>query len=168
MHPEAEDFIREKAEELGPFRSVVEIGGRNVNGSMRKYFPLAVERGDYTGLDLEDGPEVDVVIDAALWEPPEWVECVVCCEVLEHAENAEILVRRAAEWLQPRGVFLMTCAYPGRTEHSAHDGWDLREGEFYRNVDVPTFTGWAEHVGFRRINTFVHALHRDLYAVCIK
>src|SRR5262245_32438914 len=73
-------------------KAVLECGSRDVNGSLR---PMIEAQGpvSYIGVDMEDGPGVDVVMDAAdlsldgvLEVIGPW-DVVVCTEMLEHAEN---------------------------------------------------------------------------------
>lgn len=158
MHPDAGTFIAE-FQTAAPL-SVVEIGSRDINGTVRPLFPNA----RWTGLDLYEGPAVDVVCDAATWSPPEQVDVVVCCEVLEHAANWKQLVCAAFRWLKPGGVFLMTCAAPGRAAHSHHDGQLLREGEYYENLSGKQIAEVCSQVGFAEVQTR-QGLY-DTYAYC--
>ncbi len=133
MHPAAMEWVAEQVQAYGPFGSVIEIGARDVNGSVRGLFDGA----DYTGIDIDDGPGVDVVIDAADYEPERKVDCVVCCETLEHAPNWRELVAASAGWLAEDGVLIITCAGPGRRPHSAIDGsYNVRAHEHYANVSI--------------------------------
>ena len=113
---------------------VIEIGSRNVNGGLRDLFPRAPEHQTYVGIDIADGPGVDIVCDAADYVPPELVDLVLCCEVLEHAERWQAVLLAAASWLRPGGRLIVTCAGPGRPPHSAVDGGELRQGEYYWNL----------------------------------
>lgn len=131
MHDAAYKWIEHHTSKLPAFGSVVEIGSLDINGSIRPLFGDA----DYIGLDPQDGPGVDWVGDAAEYEPPSPVDCVVCCEVLEHAANWRELVRKGVGWLGDDGVMLVTCAGPGRRPHSCVDGgYELRDWEHYENV----------------------------------
>jgi hypothetical protein len=137
MHAEAMEFVSRAL--IGKkFDRVVEIGSRNINGSVRPLFIGKVE-DDYWGIDLHEGPDVDEVADASDWAPQGLVDCVVCCEVLEHAPNVEHLVEKVSQWLSPGGWFLMTCAAPDREPHSSIDGGPLRPGEFYSNIEPTGF-----------------------------
>lgn len=130
MHAEVEDFVRRAVDELGPFTRTVEFGSLDINGSIRHLFT-----GDYIGVDREPGPLVDVVADACQWEPDESVDCVVCCEVLEHLAEWPDLLASAARALRPGGVVILTMAGPGRGPHSAVDGNAVRDGEHYANIE---------------------------------
>ncbi len=111
--------------------AVLEIGSRNVNGGIRDLFPNA---SPYTGVDIRPGPGVDIVADAATWEPDRHYDLVVSTEVLEHAEVWRDIIKTCWRALAPDGVLIMTAAGPGRPPHS-HDGDEsLAEGEWYENV----------------------------------
>jgi SAM-dependent methyltransferase len=145
MHDAAFDYIEAAVEQYGPWQSVAEFGARNINGSVRYLFDKA-ER--YIGVDVVSGLDVDVVADAATWDPDVRFDCVVCAEVLEHTEAAPRVVANAARLLNPGGVFIMTCAGVGRKPHSAVDGLEIRDDEFYRNVGEATLNRWLAIADF--------------------
>lgn len=162
MHVAAFEFVREALEATPiPAGLVVEIGGKNVNGSIRSLFGPS-----YIAIDRLAGPGVDVVADGAIYEPPEPAVCVVCCEVLEHADEARDLCRNAWRMLAPGGVFVITAAGDGRLPHSAVDGGALRPGEFYRNVTEADLRAWLELFAEVRIET--NPVAKDIYAVAVK
>lgn len=163
MHAEAYEFVREVARSRGPFESVVEIGGRDVNGSVRPLF----DHARYVSLDIREGPGVDVVADAEFWEPDEPADCVVCCEVLEHAPNAIDLVQCPRFWLRPGGILIVTCATDPRLPHSAVDGELIQPGdEFYHNVSPAEFRDWS--FGYAHVALQTDKAHGDLYAVATR
>lgn len=132
MHGAARRFVTRVVRDHGPFEHVVEIGSRDINGSIRTLFDGA---HTYVGIDLYEGPSVDWAGDAAEFKPEQAPDCVVCCEVLEHAPDWPGLIHVAAGWLAPGGCLIVTCAGPGRPEHSGIDGRKvLRDGEHYGNV----------------------------------
>lgn len=128
MHPAALAWV---ARHAPPATSVVDVGGRDINGTVRGCFPGAA----YTSVDLIDGPSVDVVADFATWEPAALADVVVCCEVAEHTETWPELVAHAADVLVDGGTLIFTAAGPTRAPHSALDGGELRDGEWYEAVD---------------------------------
>jgi hypothetical protein len=127
--------------------SALEFGSRNINGSIRALFPHA---SSYVGVDLAEGPDVDIVADAGTVSVPGLFDTVVCCEVFEHADDlaCQMIVTNAHAHLKAGGVFVATMAGPGRGEHSAIDGAGLHPGEFYRNVDRILLACWLETAGF--------------------
>jgi SAM-dependent methyltransferase len=143
MHVEAYRFIQSALGSLTPRRSVLEIGSRNINGSVRSLFNGAA----YVGIDVTDGPGVDLVENGATFTTECRVDTVVCCEVLEHTEEAPAIVANAISLLQPDGILLVTCAAPPRAPHSAVDGNGLRNGEYYRNVAPNELHAWVLAAG---------------------
>lgn len=144
MHPEAMDWFARHATRDG---AVLDVGGRNINGTPRDYFSA-----DYTTLDIRPDPGVDIVADAATWEPPRQWPVVVCAEVLEHAERWREIVATCAAALAPGGRLILTCAGPGRALHSGVDGGDtLHDGEHYGNVDPADLHAELKAAGLERI-----------------
>jgi predicted SAM-dependent methyltransferase len=161
MHKEAFEFVASYA--TSDSMDVIEIGSRNVNGSVRSLFPNA----SWFGIDVEDGRDVDLVVDAMEFEPEHQVDMVICCEVLEHAERWQEIILRAGGWLRLGGRLIITVAGPGRKPHSAFDGGDVRAGEYYANVSpeqLSEVTRRAGLVGFTQ--TFGAAV--DVYYWGIK
>lgn len=121
---------------LPPPRTVVDIGGRNINGGVRDLFPGA----QFTSVDLHPGPDVDVVGDFLDYTPPEPVDLVLCLEVAEHCPVWDRLLEHAAEILRPGGRLIFTAAGPGRSPHSGLDEQPIRPDEHYANVDPSALT----------------------------
>lgn len=165
MHPPVMTFLREQAAVLPPRTGVLEIGSKNVNGSARDAFPAGTR---WWGTDVLAGPGVDEVVDGAAVVPPFVPDTIVCCEVLEHAENARQIVQRAGEMLPPGGVVLLTMATHGRAPHSAFDGGPLREGEYYGNVDPEALIDWLAEAGFGDVTLYEDQHAGDLHAIATK
>jgi hypothetical protein len=127
---------------------VVEIGGRNVNGTIRHLFGGA---SSYVSVDCVLGPGVDVVADGAEYVPEEPADTVVCCEVLEHAPNAPEILANARRMLDAGGVLIVTAAMAPREPHGCGGG--PVGGEFYRNLHPVTLLDWLEGFSVRRYQT---------------
>jgi hypothetical protein len=162
MHQQAYDFVRRTVAGFPPLRYVVEFGGRNVNGSVRPLFADAVS---YVSVDRLPGPGVDVVSDALAYVPVEPVDCVVCCEVLEHSPKARDIVWHAMNCLRANGVLILTCAGRGRAPHSSFDGGPLLPTEYYSNIEASDLLSWLE--GAEAVVTVNYDAH-DLYCVAVK
>jgi hypothetical protein len=161
MHPEAMQYIAGWVKGR-TFRRVLEFGSLNINGSARSVI-ATYDDECYFGIDVQDGPGVDEVIDAVDYRAAVPVELVVCCEVLEHATDVPGIIRSAYENLLPGGLFLVTCATEAREPHSAVDGGPLREGEHYANVRPETLVTLSQRQGFVVQDTQVDTLRGDLY-----
>lgn len=161
MHAEALSWLAGRLADVGPVGSCVDVGGRDINGSVRHL----VQAERYTCVDLVDGRGVDVVADITDWSPPGPVDLVVCAEVLEHAPDPEGVVAACRRILRPGGVLLLTAAAPPRAPHSAMDGGPLRDGEHYGNVDPDDLrswlSGWDSEVVY-------DPRHGDVYARAVK
>lgn len=162
MHNAARTFVTTALVEYGqPSGLTVEVGGRNINGTIRDLFP-----GPYVAIDTVAGPGVDVVADGTTYQPEQPAACVVCCEVLEHTPDAEAICAHAYAMLDAGGLFLVTAAGEGRLPHSAVDGGVLREGEFYANVTEADLRAWL--APFAGVEIRTHPKAGDIYAVALK
>jgi len=128
MHEEAMAFLVANIDRSAG--SVLDVGGRDINGSPRALFPDA----EYVSVDVVDGPGVDVVADIREWSSRRKFDVVICAEVLEHVEDWPAVVRACWRHVAPGGRLLVTCATTGRAPHSAKDGGPLRRGEWYGAV----------------------------------
>lgn len=131
MHKAVLDYVSRWATEepIG----VLDIGGRDINGTPRHLFP----RATYLSIDCQPGRGVDLVQDGVTWRAyPGRFDLVLCLEVFEHTDEWPALIGTATYSVRPGGRLIVTCAGPGRARHSAFDGGpDLRPGEWYRNID---------------------------------
>lgn len=162
MHAQAYQFVAQAAAEYTAEGPVYEIGSRNINGTVRGLFRHAPV---YLGVDVCSGQDVDLVTDAAAYQPPFAPATVICCEVLEHTPAAEAIVRQVGSVLAPGGVFIATMAGEGREPHSAADGGPLRAGEFYRNVSVADIIQWAESADIDVVKATADPVVGDLYFI---
>lgn len=166
MHPEAFAYVARTTEEFGPFKSVVDLGGRNVNGSIKDLFVGA----RFFAVDIIPGIGVDAVADAADWVPgpDNRFDCVVTTETLEHTHRGEEIVHNAAKILASSGGgrFIMTTASSPRMPHSGVDGGPLRNGEYYSNVEPCSIIKWMTDAGFTdiKVEKALAAHGGDLYA----
>lgn len=147
MHEAARTYVARFATDT-PL-DVIEIGSRNVNGGVRDLFPAA----SWTGVDIIDGPAVDVVADAATWMPDTRADLVVCCEVLEHTADWPRILANAAGMLRSGGRIVVTAAGPTRAPHSGIDGGPVRPDEHYANLDADELHSELVIAGFRNVQT---------------
>jgi Methyltransferase domain len=144
MHNEAMAWVAQYA--TNEPVSVLDLGGRDINGSPRSLFPGATA---YTVIDIQPGNGVDFVADAATWVPDRTYDYVCATEVFEHTPTWPAICRTAWEACNPGGWFIATMAGPGRPEHSAIDGgWTLYPGEHYRNITPAELLAELESIGW--------------------
>lgn len=127
--------------------TVLDLGGRSINGTCRDMFPNA----SYVSLDIMEGEGVAIVADAADWQPDCRYDVVVSTEVFEHTERWREICSTAHRALKRGGRLIVTCAGPARGAHSAVDGGPLHADEFYANVSAAALGGWLYRVGFRDV-----------------
>src|SRR6266487_2577575 len=116
MHESVEDWMTDQTVALRlADRSVLDVGSYDVNGNNRYHFA-----GPYIGVDMREGPNVDVVCDgAALPFPDRSFDAVVSTECLEHASRfwrlCEEMARVTKEWVlvTTRGNGYGQHDYPG-------------------------------------------------------
>ena len=164
MHPEALGWV--EAHATREVVDVLDIGGRNVNGTPRVFFPAA----RWTVLDIRPGDDVDIIADAATWNPgyDRW-DVVVCCETLEHARRWPAILHTAHLALAPGGRLIVTTAAPGRLIHSGVDGGPiLHPGEHYQNIDPDALHAALEAAGFVDITIDIQPEPADVRAVATK
>lgn len=141
MHPEALAWVAHHAIRVGDPARVLDLGGRDVNGSLRHLFP----NSEYVSLDI--APGADIQADAATWEPDSEFDGVICTEVFEHTPDYPAICRTAYEAARPGGWFIVTCAGTGRGRHGASGG-PLPEGEYYGNVGTKALEGALRAAGW--------------------
>jgi SAM-dependent methyltransferase len=164
MHDQAMQWVRTHAP-ADP-GSVLDVGGRNINGTAADCFKDATL---YRTLDILPGDGVDIVADAATWTADRAYDVVVCCEVFEHAEQWRAILRTIYAALRPGGLAILTMAGPGRPAHSGVDGeWRLLDGEHYGNVDPGALERELKAAGFTDIVVDYQPSPADTRAVATK
>jgi hypothetical protein len=160
MHKEVRDFVWDHVQDEG-FWYVVEIGSRYINGDVRDL----IDCDRYNGIDVESGVGVDTVANGTVWEPNfEAPDLVLCLEVFEHTPDWEMIVKNVSQWID--GKFLVTCAATSRRPHSAVDGGELRDGEFYKNLTAKELKEALVGCGFTDVK--VQKVGDDLQASGVK
>ena len=162
MHAEAWNWVVEHAT-ADPV-TVLELGGRNVNGSVRDLFPNAT----YTALDIMPGEGVDIVADASTWVPDKEYDVVVSTETFEHTPTWPEICLTAHKACKTGGRIILTMAGPGRGAHSAFDGGPLQPNEYYGNVDPGQLRATLEAAGFKDVVIDQRHSPADVRAVATK
>lgn len=169
MHKEPYDFVQEHFNNwLNTYQtdhiSVLEIGSLDINGSVRPIFSGKVS--SYLGIDMQEGPGVDLVADAAYFEMPDPVDIIVCCEVFEHASEWKKIIKNCYHNLSPRGILIATAAGEGRPPHSAIDEKPIRPWEHYANIGAWDLKRTLELCGFEYIT--VDSINHDVRCAAVK
>jgi SAM-dependent methyltransferase len=146
--------------------TVLDLGGRDINGSPRHLFPAAA---GYTVLDIRPGDGVDIAADAATWQPAGWWDVVICAETFEHTAQWRAICRTAYAACKPGGRFIVTTAAPGRPPHSAVDGeFRLLPGEHYANIRPAELERALKDAGWADVVVDVQPSPADVRAAAVK
>ena len=97
---------------------VLEVGARNVNGTVRG--ELQQYSGEWTGIDIMDGPGVDLLLDVTRiteYFPPQSFDVVISTEMLEHCRDWRKAILEMVRVLRPGGTLLLTTRSPGFEPH---------------------------------------------------
>jgi len=156
------DFVaRRLPTDISKNHSVVEFGSRDVNGTIRPLLGAA----QYVGVDIEPGPNVDIVMDAKRYDGP--ADFVLCLETLEHCDGLDDFVDAIVRNVKPKGRALITAATTGRRPHSAIDGEQLREGEYYENVTCEALEAAVAktrgQIHYKEIDTIVGDIRVEIH-----
>jgi predicted SAM-dependent methyltransferase len=165
MHEACEEWVRMAAARyVGRPAKVIELGGRNVNGSNRQHFSEC----EYISVDKREGPEVDLVVDAVrlrLGKPD--FDVVVCTNVLEHEPRWRDVLTTAYECLRPDGVLIVTTVDERFPPHSGIDGCELQPDEHYEGVHMDELRDALGAAGFL-VTDYRSTREGDAQAVAVK
>lgn len=164
MHDEAYAAVERIAAAYGLLRrknlAVLDIGGRNINGTVRDLFAAKL----WVALDAAKADGVDIVADARTWEPDRFYDLVVCTEVFEHVHGWPAVLATAYKALADDGVLIVTCASDRRPPHGAAGGPWPEPGEHYRNVQPAELAAALADVFPRNFGLEYSHPPGDLYA----
>lgn len=120
MHDSVYNFVAKNTKDLRS-RDVLEVGSYNVNGSVRELFD-----GRYVGTDIQDGPGVDLVVNAhelSKTFEAESFDVVLCLEMLEHDSAPWVTCIQLGRIVKPGGTLIITTRGNGFPEHNNPDRW---------------------------------------------
>ena len=115
-HKEQRDFFLEVSEKFPNYFKnvrVLDIGSLDINGNNRHLF----ENSNYTGLDVAEGNNVDVVSLAHEYNSQDYYDFIISNDCFEHDMFYEKTLKNIVRLLKPKGMFLFTCKTTGSQEH---------------------------------------------------
>ncbi len=151
--------------------NVLEIGSLDVNGNIRNLFDFTNE---YTGIDLEKGPNVDLVLSGIdIDKLDKNFDIIISCECFEHAKDWKIIFEKMFQISKPNSFIVISVASTGRVEHGTErsGNWqspgnkddyylNLTKKDFIKNFDLEKI--FSNHFFFYNVNSY------DLYFIGIK
>lgn len=172
-HPQQAEFCQKVKKLLPEYfkdKKVLDVGSLDVNGNNRYLF----ENCEYTGLDISEGKNVDVVCLAHKFDAPDcYFDTIISTECFEHDPYFALSLQNIVRLLKSDGLFLFTCATEGRKEHgtSKNEIWAspltaVTEGfkDYYKNLteeDIRTAIDIDKH--FSKFEFEVNEESKDLY-----
>ncbi len=142
-HPEQAAFFAAVADantDLVKGGRVLEIGSYDVNGNIRSLFAGSAE---YVGVDLTEGPGVDVVSFGHEYTSDTPFDAAISGECFEHDPHWADSLATMIRLTRPGGLVAFSCASRGRPEHGTTRSLvDYSPGtqsigyDYYRNLDA--------------------------------
>ena len=115
------NWVTQQVVDLSPKAPVLEVGSRDINGTIRDLFP----QEDYLGIDLEAGPGTDLVLDIInddISELENRFNTVVATETLEHMTQPWVGVESMHKALKRGGLIILTWVFACQI-HNEPDYW---------------------------------------------
>lgn len=165
--------LKEKLPKYFSKTNVLEIGSLNINGTVRDFFSA----NQYVGVDVGEGPCVDVVASGHEYKTEDRFDCCISCECFEHNPFWKETFINMIDHCKPGGLVVMTCATTGRPEHGTErslpqdspltlaKGWNyyrnLTEKDFNDALDLNSFfTDWEFSVNTEACDLYFYGVKR--------
>jgi len=178
------DLIKSKFPQNFKEVSVLDVGSFDCNGTQRDHF----ENCNYVGIDLEEGPCVDVVSSGHEYDAPnETFDTIISCECFEHNPYYGETLQNSVRMLKSGGLLIFSCATENRPVHGtaeleevdskryetwvtlpnvSRENWD---NNFYKNIEEKDVREYIDVDSiFSEYLFLVEKNHCDLYFYGIK
>ncbi len=121
MRGQNRTLLAKLKETHGPFKKVLEVGSREVDGSVRDIFADS----DYLGIDMIDGKGVDRVLNGHDMAFDKEFDLVICVDTIEHDDAFWLTVENCKKAVK-KGGFLCLAA---PSMHCPEHDWP---GDYWR------------------------------------
>jgi len=120
--------------------NVLDIGSLDINGNNHYLF----ENYKYTGVDVGEGKNVNVVSKGHEYVSEELYDIVISSECFEHDMFYDLTINNCISLTKSGGLFTFTCASDGRPEHGTRKTKPMDAplldtlgewGNYYRNLN---------------------------------
>jgi lipopolysaccharide biosynthesis glycosyltransferase/SAM-dependent methyltransferase/uncharacterized coiled-coil protein SlyX len=140
------------------FRSILDVGSQDVNGTLRDCCPTAAE---YVGVDLQAGPNVDVVLDDPNVFPFKdgSFDVVLSTSCFEHDQMFWLTFSEMGRVLKPGGYIYINAPSNGNYHAYPRDNW-----RFYPDAGL-ALEKWANkcRLDLRLIESFTARRRSDIW-----
>ena len=136
MHKKQIEFclrVKERFQHYFSDSLVLDVGSMDINGNNRSLF----NGGEYIGLDIGAGKNVDVVCPVHLYKPERQFDVVISTNMLEHDKYWGKSLPAMVHLLRSKGLLLISAASTKRREHGTTEkssGSSPFTNDFYKNV----------------------------------
>lgn len=129
MHDSVLAFVARATRSTAAGARVLDVGSYDVNGTARSVLTGVAE---YVGVDLQDGPGVDIVLDAHQLDTQlaGGFDIVLCLEMLEHDLQPWLTAAQLAGQVKPGGLVLVSARGNGFPLHNEPDAYRFLEAGF--------------------------------------
>ena len=176
-HKEQRAFVKKVLDEFGfaVQGKCYDFGSLDINGSVKK--DMESLGLDYTGIDIGEGRNVDVISLAHEFQPEHKAGVVISCEMLEHDRFWKLSLQNMYDVLEDGGLMIITCATHGRAEHGTartspkNSPFTAKKDEwanYYRNLGQEDFETVFKESMFSRYEYSVNNDSHDIYFCGIK
>lgn len=165
------------------FHSILDVGSQDINGCMDTYNflghpPTWLERATqedswaharthYVGLDMQAGPNVDVVgnshdmrITSGAYEV--YFDLVLCLNMLEHDDDGAATLAACYRVMEPGGELVLVCTNELGAPHAHLGGGNT---ETFHPWTRQALRGALKDAGFERCEMWTHGGDNLVYAV---
>lgn len=109
MTPEILSYVRQTRDKYGLKGKILDVGSFDVNGCMRPIFIDEMEGNEYTGLDMQKGPNVDIVANShKIPFENNTFDVALSADLLEHDDMPFMTCSEIYRVLKTRGYFILT------------------------------------------------------------
>ena len=140
------------------FHRILDVGARNVNGTLRDFCPPGAE---YVGIDLEAGPDVDIVLHDPTSVPfaTDLFDVAVSTSCFEHDGMFWLTFAELARVVRIGGYIYINAPSNGPYHAYPHDNW-----QFYPDAGL-ALEAWASRLGFKLalLKSFTAARRREVW-----
>jgi len=179
MHIESRHFTLYAKRVLPNFfkdKRVLDVGSGDINGNNRFLFTNC----DYTGNDVVMAKNVTIVSKTKdLPYEENTFDTIISTECFEHDPEYKQSLIKIHKMLKPGGLFVITCAAPGRPEHGTrrttpHDSFgtlgNLADmNDYYKNLDENDLNDAIDlETHFEYWSTYINTKSKDLYFIGLK
>jgi len=140
------------------FESLLEVGSRNVNGTLKDFCP---DGTSYTGVDIEEGPGVDLVLNDPYTYPfdDDSFDLILSSSCFEHDQMFWLTFCEMGRLLKKNGYLYLSAPSNGKYHGYPFDNW-----RFYPDAGL-ALEAWAKRKGLplRLIESFTARRKGDIW-----